>query len=94
MNDLRELSDKVKDKVENVIVFLVSVAGEKGFMIASASKEAVKDGFNCGKFIKDVAVSIGSGGGGRPDMAQAGIKDISKADMALENAKGFIKERL
>ena len=38
--------------------------------------------------------SIGSGGGGRPDMAQAGIKDISKADMALENAKGFIKERL
>ncbi|MCR2033583.1 alanine--tRNA ligase [Anaerofustis stercorihominis] len=94
MNDLRELSDKVKDKVENVIVFLVSVSGEKGFMIASASKETVKSGFNCGKFIKDVAVSIGSGGGGRPDMAQAGIKDISKADMALENAKGFIKERL
>ena len=94
MNELRDFSDKIKDKEAKVIVFLVSVKGEKGFMICSADKETVKDGFNCGQFIKKVAQSIGSGGGGRPDMAQAGLKDIAKADMALDNAKDFIKETL
>ncbi len=94
MNELRDFSDKIKDKEAKVIVFLVSVKGEKGFMICSADKETVKGGFNCGQFIKKVAQSIGSGGGGRPDMAQAGLKDIAKADMALDNAKDFIKETL
>ncbi len=94
MNELRDFSDKIKDKENSVIVFLVSVKGEKGFMICSADKETVKGGFNCGQFIKKVAQSIGSGGGGRPDMAQAGLKDVSKADMALDNAKNFIKETL
>jgi len=94
VNELRELSDKIKDNIEDVIVFLVSSNDSKGFMIASTSKMTVSKGFNCGNFIKKVAQSINSGGGGRPDMAQAGIKDISKVDEALENAKKFIKETL
>lgn len=94
MNELRDFCDRIKDKESRVIVFFVSVKDEKGFMICSSDKETVKGGFNCGNFIKDVAKSIGSGGGGRPDMAQAGIKDISKADLAVENAVKFIKEKL
>ena len=94
MNDLRDASDKIKDKIENVVVFLVGVQSGKGFMICSADQATVKAGFNCGTFIRKVAQSVGSGGGGRPNMAQAGLKDVSRADEAVDNARKFIKESL
>ena len=94
MNDLRDASDKIKDKLDSVVVFLIGIQNGRGFMICSSDKSTVKAGFNCGTFIRKVAQSIGSGGGGRPDMAQAGLKDVSRSDEALENAIGFIKETL
>ncbi len=91
INTLRDLSDKLKDKLECGVALLVSTSNGKGLILASATPKAVEAGFNCGKFIKEVAASIGSGGGGKPDMAQAGFKDISKADACISNAINMIK---
>ena len=91
---MRELCDKIKDKSEKCIIFLLSVTGDKGMMISSASKDVVKDGFHCGNFIREVAKSVSSGGGGRPDMAQAGLKDIKRASEAVENAKNIVKDMI
>ena len=91
---MRELCDKIKDKAEKCVIFLLSVTGDKGMMIASASKDVVKDGFHCGNFIREVAKSVSSGGGGRPDMAQAGLKDITRAAEAVENAKNIVKDMI
>ena len=55
-----------------------------------ATKEAVAKGANAGKIIKEVAKTAGGGGGGKPDSAQAGAKDLSKLDEALALVKTLI----
>ncbi|MBE6038219.1 MAG: alanine--tRNA ligase [Anaerofustis stercorihominis] len=94
MNELRDLCDKLRDKMNSGVVMIISVKDEKGSIIAAATKDVVANGFNAGKFVKEVAVSVGSGGGGRADMAQAGLKDITLAGKAAENAKEIIKNML
>ena len=73
---------------------LFSVCDGKGIIIASATKDVVDSGFNCGSYVKQVANSVGSNGGGKPDMAQAGLKDISLAGKAAANAREIIKMML
>lgn len=90
VNRLRDLSDKLKDKLECGAILLVCTNEGKGLMLSSATKAAVEKGFNCGNFIKEVAKSVGSGGGGRPDMAQAGFKDANQADECVKNALAII----
>ncbi len=93
-NELRDLSDKLRDRLQSGVVLLVSVSEGKGTVLACATKDVVAKGFNSGTFVKEVAVSVGSSGGGRPDMAQAGLKDITKAGEALQNAKTIIRSFL
>ena len=64
MDVLRDLADKARDKNDSCLVFLISTFEGKGFMLSAATKSAVANGFNCGNIIKQVAQSIGSGGGG------------------------------
>ncbi|WP_244833263.1 alanine--tRNA ligase [Clostridium sp. BJN0001] len=71
---LRELCEKVRDKVSKSIVLLMSTIDGKVIICAMADKEAVKVGAHCGKLIKQISKILGGGGGGRPDMAQAGGK--------------------
>jgi len=92
MDGLRNLSDQIRDKLQSGAVFLVSVSDEKGFMLASATKDIVAKGFHAGNLVKAVAQALGSGGGGRPDMAQAGLKDIAKAEEAVAVAAQKMKE--
>ncbi len=94
MNELRELCDKLRDKMGSGALMIISVKDGKGSIIAAATKDIVEKGFNSGKFVKEVATSVGSGGGGRADMAQAGLKDVSLAQTAVENAKNIIKNML
>ncbi len=82
-NSLRELADKIRSKSENCVVLLGSSTGEKVQLVAMATKEAVKNGVHCGKIIKEVAAITGGGGGGRPDMAQAGGKFPEKLQEAI-----------
>ncbi|OOM81480.1 alanine--tRNA ligase [Clostridium puniceum] len=81
---LRDVCEKVRDKVENSIVVLISSKDGKVIICAMATKEAVVKGAHCGKLIKEVSSILGGGGGGRPDMAQAGGKSPEKIQEAIE----------
>ncbi len=83
---LREVCEKVRDKVQTSIVLLMSASSGKVAICAMASKEAVAKGAHCGKLIKDIAAILGGGGGGRPDMAQAGGKLPEKIKEAIEES--------
>lgn len=90
---LRELADKIKDKMGSGLVVLGSTSGEKVQFIAMATKDILAKGVHCGKIVKEVAKIAGGGGGGRPDMAQAGGKNPEKLDEAIKHV-GKIMEDL
>ncbi|MCB2306123.1 alanine--tRNA ligase [Clostridium estertheticum] len=90
---LRDLADKLRDKLGDGLVVLGSSVGDKVQFIAMASKSAIDKGIHCGKIIKEVAKIAGGGGGGRPNMAEAGGKLPDKLDEAIENVCSII-ERL
>jgi alanyl-tRNA synthetase len=90
---LRNLGDQLRDKFGGVIV-LAAVMGEKVSILTMASKDAVAKGAHSGNIVKAVAKLCGGGGGGRPDMAQAGAKDVSKLDVALAEAPAIIEGML
>jgi alanyl-tRNA synthetase len=81
---LRDLADKIKDKMGSGLVVLGSTSGEKVQFIAMATKDILAKGVHCGKIIKEIAKIAGGGGGGRPDMAQAGGKNAEKLDEAIK----------
>lgn len=90
---LRNLGDQMRDKVGGVVV-LAAVMGEKVSILTMATKDAVAKGAHAGNIVKAVAKLCGGGGGGRPDMAQAGAKDVSKVDEALAAAYGIVEDML
>jgi alanyl-tRNA synthetase len=81
---LRNLADGVREKLGSGIVLLGSRSGEKILFVATVSRDLVKQGFNAGSIVREAAKVAGGGGGGRPDMAQAGGKDVSKLEEALK----------
>ena len=88
MNELRNLGDDLKSKLgEGVVVLASAMAEDKVNLIAMATDGAIAKGAHAGNIIKEVAKTVGGGGGGRPNMAQAGGKVASKIDEALEMAK-------
>ncbi|MGE7182799.1 alanine--tRNA ligase [Peribacillus sp. NPDC006672] len=88
MNNLRAMADDLKQKLDSVIIVLGSAQDDKVNLIAGVTKDYIDRGFHAGKLIKEVASRCGGGGGGRPDMAQAGGKDPEKLDAALN----FVEE--
>lgn len=85
-DSLREIADKVRDKISDGVVVLGSTYSGKVQFVAMATKGAVEKGVHCGKIIKEVASVAGGGGGGRPDMAQAGGKLPEKLEEAIARA--------
>ena len=83
---LRDLADMVRDKYAVDVLVLAANAAEKVVLIAACSEAAQKAGFHAGKLVKEVAAVCGGGGGGRPDMAQAGGKDTAKTAEAVDKA--------
>ncbi|NLN97083.1 MAG: alanine--tRNA ligase [Eubacteriaceae bacterium] len=94
MEALRNMSDMFRDKMGSGMVLLGTTDGSKVNFIASATKDMVSKGFHAGKLIKEVATIAGGGGGGRPDMAQAGGKKPEKIQEALETGRHWLKEAL
>ncbi len=86
---LRDAADKFKDRLQSGIVVLGSAAGGKAMLIVTVSKDLV-DRFHAGKIIKETAALVGGGGGGRPDMAQAGGSRPEKLDEALDSVYDII----
>ena len=88
---LRDLADRFKDKIKTGVVVLGSVADSKVLLIAAVTKDLTKQ-YHAGNIIKEVAAEVGGGGGGRPDMAQAGGSRPENLDKALEKAMAIIEE--
>ena len=88
--ELRDLADRFKEKIKTGIVVLGSSADSKALLIVVVTKD-LTDRFHAGKIIKEVASVVGGGGGGRPDMAQAGGTRPKLLDQALEKAYEVVK---
>ena len=91
---MRNLGDDYKAKLGNSVIIMASDADGKVSLLVMASDDAVASGIHAGNIIKKIAPVVGGGGGGRPNMAQAGGKDASKIDEALklgvEEAKNML----
>lgn len=95
MNELRNLGDDLKEKLGSGVIVLASeVASDKVNLITMATEDLVKKGVHAGNIIKEVAKTVGGGGGGRPNMAQAGGKLPAKINEALEVAKKTLEGQL
>ena len=94
MNDLRNMGDKIKDKLKSGIVVLASPLNDKVSFIVMVTDDIVKKGAKAGDIVKAAATTAGGGGGGRPNMAQAGGKNPAKTDEALKAAMEAIKSQL
>ena len=95
MNELRNLGDKIKNEIGSGVVLVVSAIGsDKVNMIAMATDDAVAKGAHAGNLIKAVASLVGGGGGGRPNMAQAGGKNPAGIPELLKKAQNVLEEQL
>ncbi|MFI3173699.1 MAG: alanine--tRNA ligase [Bacillota bacterium] len=92
--DMRTLGDQLKNKIPTCVIVLIGGTKEKVNLLAMATDDVVKKGVHAGKLIKEVAGVCGGGGGGRPNMAQAGGKDATKIPEALEKAKEVLTGQL
>ena len=94
MNGLRDLGDQLKEKLGEGVVVLAAVNGGKVNLLAMATDAAQKAGAHAGNLIKGVAAIAGGGGGGRPNMAQAGGKNPEKAQEAIDAAAGILEQQI
>ena len=92
-NDLRDLIDKLRDKLGTSVIVFANVYQGKLTFTVGVSKDLNARKINAGNIVKDVAKLVGGNGGGRPDIASAGGKDLSKVDFALEQAEEILKSQ-
>lgn len=94
MNGLRDLGDQLKEKLGEGVVVILSNQDGKVNMIAMATDGAVKNGAHAGNLIKGIAALVGGGGGGRPNMAQAGGKNPAGISAAIAEAAKVLEGQL
>ncbi len=95
MNELRNLGDQLKDKLtEGVIILASSTAVDKVNLLAMATDGAMKQGAHAGNLIKELAALVGGGGGGRPNMAQAGGKNAAGIDQVIAKSKDALAAQI
>ena len=94
MNGLRDLGDQLKAKIAEGVVVLMSDLDGKVNMVAMATDGAMKKGAHAGNLIKGIAALVGGGGGGRPNMAQAGGKNPAGIDEAIKKSAEILKEQI
>lgn len=90
MDALRELADRLKERLERVVVVLGAVKEGRVMLIAAATRDVLKEGIHAGNIVKAISGNIGGGGGGRPDMAQAGGKKPEGLKVALEEVENVV----
>ena len=88
---LRSMGDDLKNKGDNVVALIAGVNGDKANLVAVCGKNAIAKGVKAGDLVREIAKLAGGGGGGRPDSAMAGAKDISKLDDALAAVEQTVK---
>lgn len=90
MDALRSTADELKLKLPEAVLVLGAAMDDKVNFVVAVPQALVKQGLHAGKLVKEVAAVCGGGGGGRPDMAQAGGKDASKLAEALAKAEELV----
>ena len=90
-DSLRSMGDDMKNKGDNVVAVIAGTNGEKATIVAVCGKEAIAKGVKAGDLVREIAKLAGGGGGGRPDSAMAGAKDIAKLDSAIAQAEEIVK---
>lgn len=88
---LRSMGDDLKTKGDNVVAVIAGVNGDKANIVAVCGKDAIAKGVKAGDVVREVAKLAGGGGGGRPDSAMAGCKDVSKLDSAMDKAADIVR---
>ncbi len=94
MNGLRDLGDQLKEKLVEGVVVLASEKDGKVNLIAMATEEAMKKGAHAGNLIKAIAGKVGGGGGGHPNMAQAGGKNPAGISEAIQEARSALEGQI
>jgi alanyl-tRNA synthetase len=90
---LREMGDWLRDKLGSGVIVLGAVLNDKPQILAVVTPDLVKQGYHAGNLVKALAQIVGGGGGGRPDMAQAGGRDTGKLDEALAQVAALLQEQ-
>lgn len=88
---LRSMGDDLKASNDNAVAIIAGVNGEKATIVAVCGKNAIAAGVKAGDVVREVAKLAGGGGGGRPDSAMAGAKDVSKLDEAIASTVEIVK---
>lgn len=88
---LRSMGDDLKASNDNAVAIIAGVNGEKATIVAVCGKNAIAAGIKAGDVVREVAKLAGGGGGGRPDSAMAGAKDVSKLDEAIASTVEIVK---
>ena len=94
MNGLRNLGDQLKEKLGEGVIVIASVLDGKVNLMATATDGAMKQGAHAGNLIKGIAALVGGGGGGRPNMAQAGGKNPEGVAAALEKVLEVVEGQI
>lgn len=94
MSGLRDLGDDLKQKLEDGVVVIASSLDGKVNLMVTATEAAIAKGAHAGNLIKGIASEVGGGGGGRPNMAQAGGKNPAGIENALKKAKVVLEEQI
>lgn len=94
MNGLRDLGDQMKEKIGEGVVVLISEANGKVNLMAMATDDAIAHGAHAGNLVKAIAAKVGGGGGGRPNMAQAGGKNPAGIPDAIAEAEKALLEQI
>ena len=94
VDQLREAADRVRDRIGKGVVVLAAVIDSKVALVAMATPEAVARGIHAGNLVKEAARIAGGGGGGRPEMAQAGGRDPGKIGEAIRTARDRVRCQL
>ena len=91
---LRTLGDRLRERLGSAVVVLGAVTGDRPSFLALVTDDVVARGMRADALVRTAAAVAGGGGGGRPQLAQAGGKDASKLDAALEAARAAAREQL
>ena len=92
---MRQLIDQLRKRDEPMAIFLASTVGmDKVILVAGLSRKLVEQGLSAGEWVKAIAPIVGGGGGGKPDLAQAGGKQPEKLTEALAAARDWIRSKV
>jgi alanyl-tRNA synthetase len=94
MDGLRNVAEDLRNRIGSGVIVVGAANEDKVNFVAAVTRDLVQKGLQAGKIVKDVAAIAGGGGGGRPELAQAGGRDASKLPTAIAQVPEILKNQL